>query len=448
MYEILTTALTDFALYSLFVLLYTLVGAYQNINIWGMKFDWKTYVNGLVKWLALGGVVVGSTVGAFLLLNQANAQGITIIDVQAIAPRVIFGVVIIASAVMLGKIITKLATALGVPAETLKAIQDASEATPEDEDLPVFFPDSTPKDVKAYVAEKLAQEKADAENENIEGGIGSIYSVPIDNYGTFKNAVLGRGYDIDNYYGWQCWDGTALLWQQLGLSLITGNGLAIGCWDLKRDVNKYDQFDLITDVNSLREGDVVVMRPNHIGFFDGYNGNYMRILGQNQGGSPTNPAGGSAFNLANVSKSAFAGAFRLRRWNVVTPPTPPTPVQPSKPVDDAVVADVMAGKYGNGAERKINLANAGYDPQAVQDAVNARINNQPAPTPPATPSTIQYVYRSGDTFGQVILNLGLNTANGLWGASGDVAYYTAQLHAQGIYGNIPVGSTITLVRRG
>ncbi|MCM1218206.1 MAG: hypothetical protein NC548_27285 [Lachnospiraceae bacterium] len=61
--------------------------------------------------------------------------------------------------------------------------------------------------------------------------------------------------------------------------------------------------------------------------------------------------------------------------------------------------------------------------------------------------TIEYVYKAGDTFGQVIVNLGLKTSHGLWGADGDVAYYTKQLNEQGIYGNIPIGATIKLTRR-
>lgn len=62
-------------------------------------------------------------------------------------------------------------------------------------------------------------------------------------------------------------------------------------------------------------------------------------------------------------------------------------------------------------------------------------------------SSISYVYKSGDTFGQVIKNLGLATDHGLWGTDGDVNYYTQQLHQQGIYGNIPVGTTIVLAPR-
>lgn len=58
-----------------------------------------------------------------------------------------------------------------------------------------------------------------------------------------------------------------------------------------------------------------------------------------------------------------------------------------------------------------------------------------------------YTYKPGDTFGQVIKDIGLESGNGLWGDNGDVAYYTQQLHDQGIYGNIPIGTTIMLRHR-
>lgn len=81
-----------------------------------------------------------------------------------------------------------------------------------------------------------------------------------------------------------------------------------------------------------------------------------------------------------------------------------------------------------------------------------------APTTPATPAapdkkptkkdpTIYYTYKQGDTFGQVITDLGLKTSHGLWGADGDIAYYNKQLATQGITGNIPVGMTIKLTPR-
>lgn len=66
---------------------------------------------------------------------------------------------------------------------------------------------------------------------------------------------------------------------------------------------------------------------------------------------------------------------------------------------------------------------------------------------PVEENVVEYTYKKGDTFGQVIVNLGLATKHGLWGDNGDVNYYNAQLHEQGIYGNITVGTTIKLRKR-
>lgn len=63
---------------------------------------------------------------------------------------------------------------------------------------------------------------------------------------------------------------------------------------------------------------------------------------------------------------------------------------------------------------------------------------------------IEYTYKPGDTFGQVVRDLGLETDAGLWGADGDVNYYTQQLVEQGALderGNVPIGTTIRLRKR-
>ena len=63
---------------------------------------------------------------------------------------------------------------------------------------------------------------------------------------------------------------------------------------------------------------------------------------------------------------------------------------------------------------------------------------------------VTYTYKPGDTFGQVLLDLGLSDGSNLWGPDGDVAYYTNQLASQGALdsrGNIPAGTTISLLKR-
>lgn len=92
------------------------------------------------------------------------------------------------------------------------------------------------------------------------------------------------------------------------------------------------------------------------------------------------------------------------------------------------------------------------NPDGSQKTENSGTQNQPTNTQEDTGEIIEYTYKPGDTFGQVITNLGLTTDNGLWGPNGDVAYYTQQLVDQGVWAdgvprNIPIGTTIKLRRR-
>ena len=55
------------------------------------------------------------------------------------------------------------------------------------------------------------------------------------------------------------------------------------------------------------------------------------------------------------------------------------------PVDETVINDVIAGKYGTGAARKQKLLEAGYDPNEVQSAVNEAVEKQKAETEKTEP---------------------------------------------------------------
>lgn len=190
-----------------------------------------------------------------------------------------------------------------------------------------------------YTPTEVVQSHEDYE---IEGGQGAVFVVPVETYEKFRAAVLGKGYDIDGAYGYQCWDGAALLWQQFGLSLITGNGCAAGCWTLKRDTNKYNKFDLITDVKQVKRGDVLVFSTGaygHIGFADeDYNNpNSIKFLGQNQGGTPKGASGGAGFNVINMSLATFLGAFRLKDWAAKVPEAKVVDKPVEKPVDNSAI---------------------------------------------------------------------------------------------------------------
>lgn len=63
---------------------------------------------------------------------------------------------------------------------------------------------------------------------------------------------------------------------------------------------------------------------------------------------------------------------------------------------------------------------------------------------------ITYTYKPGDTFGRVLLNLGLSDGSNLWGPGGDVEFYTQQLRDQNMLdynGNVKLGIPFKLRRR-
>jgi hypothetical protein len=147
------------------------------------------------------------------------------------------------------------------------------------------------------------------------------YKVDITSYDKFRAATLGKCYDIDGAFGAQCWDGAALLWQQLGRSLLSGDGSAKGCWLLKKSDNAGKDFDVIADKTKIRRGDVVIFgtgigKYGHICFADAdYDPkkSTLACYGENQGGT-SGKGQASAFCVKNYNAGWILGAFRLKKW--------------------------------------------------------------------------------------------------------------------------------------
>lgn len=105
----------------------------------------------------------------------------------------------------------------------------------------------------------------------------------------------------------------------------------------------------------------------------------------------------------------------------------------------------------------IDMNNNGNKTDSTE-TVEVKAEEEPAkPEEPKKPEEkesaediVTYTYKPGDTFGQVLLNLGLSDGTNLWGQGGDVDFYTQQLREQNALnslGNIPIGTTIRLRRR-
>ncbi len=88
---------------------------------------------------------------------------------------------------------------------------------------------------------------------------------------------------------------------------------------------------------------------------------------------------GSAFPDRYAEQDAWAVNLRKELWSSTSPakPTPPKPIPPVKKTVHDIALEVIAGKWGDGSDRKNRLTSAGYNAAAVQAEVN-RLVAKPA----------------------------------------------------------------------
>lgn len=131
-------------------------------------------------------------------------------------------------------------------------------------------------------------------------------------YQQFKSEVLGKRFDMDGYYGAQCWDGTAYYQKWLGYPITNTDihGYACDIWESRKTNGILKNFN---EVVYMQPGDIAVFKKvagwtpySHIAIFDhDAGGGFGWFLGQNQGGA------NGAFNLCKLPYYAtFDTAFR------------------------------------------------------------------------------------------------------------------------------------------
>ena len=89
--------------------------------------------------------------------------------------------------------------------------------------------------------------------------------------------------------------------------------------------------------------------------------------------------------------------------------------------------------------------------ETLNDVRIVEFVEEPKPEPTPEPKKVWYTYKQGDTFGQVLKDLGLDEGH-LWGDDGTVAYYTNQLWSTqpdvfDSNGNIKIGVPFYLIPR-
>lgn len=115
----------------------------------------------------------------------------------------------------------------------------------------------------------------------------------------------------------------------------------------------------------------------------------------------------------------FGDANTWRAYAGVSGSTPAPAPKPSKKSNEEIADEVIAGKWGNGQDRKNRLTAAGYDYQAVQDIVNKKMGGG------GSTGHQYYTIQPGDTLSGIAAKFGTSVSqlcawNGI--ANADLIY--------------------------
>ena len=108
--------------------------------------------------------------------------------------------------------------------------------------------------------------------------------------------------------------------------------------------------------------------------------------------------GNGAARKKALKELGYTDAEIKAAQDIVNGNTPKPAATPAKKSNEEIAQEVLAGKWGNGAERKKRLADAGYDYNAVQAIVNSGKKS--------TASYSTYVVKRGDTLSGIAARYG------------------------------------------
>ena len=104
-------------------------------------------------------------------------------------------------------------------------------------------------------------------------------------------------------------------------------------------------------------------------------------------------------NIAYMAREQWAKYVNPGGKPAAAPaPSKPAPA-PARKSEDAIAAEVIAGKWGNGQDRVNRLKKAGYNPASIQAKVNAKLGA-------AKPAARTYTVRAGDNLSAIAAKYG------------------------------------------
>lgn len=182
-------------------------------------------------------------------------------------------------------------------------------------------------------------------------------------------SVVGQKLDVDGVYGAQCVDLINYFYKKYWDFRAWGNAIDFANNSMPSGFTRYSAGRV-----APQAGDILVWRLSnsdhfgHIGICVEVNGGMVTSVEQNVDG--------------NNDYLKVGGPARLKARNtnrLVSIIRPKFDPEATKSLDE-VAREVINGAWGNGSDRVSRLKSAGYDPEAVQNRVNAMLSgSKPAP---------------------------------------------------------------------
>ena len=334
----------------------------KKIAVEDLKFDWKKFLSGSIKPIALTLAIGGLAALILAFLSLVDASGVEVAGLDQISIHNLLVGLFIADIGAIGYAIKEALLAFGLTDKQIAQIREAAEegetginiGVDDDGNLVASAETKTDKSVKEILEEEAEGETVDHGVE-LDPGKGAVW---VNTYPEpYRSAAKDTKVDPSTCYNRECVSYVA--WKIAE---------ATGAWPKRTgDMNAKNWIYRLPSwgykkVSAPKNGGLYVGvltsgKYGHVVWFEG-----DRTVSEYNYGS----AGNYGVRQINLSQYIW---FEIKAPTVTPQPQPST----GKKSNDEVANEVIKGLWGNGNERKARLEAAGYNYSTIQNLVNKKL---------------------------------------------------------------------------
>lgn len=340
----------------------------QKVSLDDIKFDWKKFVSGSLRPIALT-IATGAVAGLVLaFLQLISATGLEVAGLDQISLQNFELALAIADIGAIGYALKEALLCYGLSDKQIEQIRETVAETGDGETAGIKV--GLDKDgniiasaetiTKKTIKEQLKEDGVkvdDGEDLTSEVGKGAAYDNTYPE--PYRSAPKDTLVDPSTCYNRECVSYCAWkICETTGAWLTRTGGMNAKDWIYRLPENGYNEVPAPTG-----------------------NGNYVGVLPE---GTYGHVVWWEGENVISEYNYGYAGNYGVRsvnlgqfRWYQIKAPSTPEPTpQPSpepKKSNEEIADEVIRGDWGNGQERYDRLTQAGYDYNAIQAIVDAKL---------------------------------------------------------------------------